>query len=147
MTESIRRRGREWRERLLDLREALAELYAAEGEALSRDLARWGKALAIAVLLLLAAVMLSFWLIAVLVGFLVALLSVWLPVWGATLVTAGVLLLVIGGLGMVGWRRLSALGGPVERVTRRWRDHVSWWQERVFDSAAHEEGEHDGEGP
>lgn len=146
MTDIIRRRGREWKERLLDLREALAELYAAEGDALSRDLARWGKALAVALLLLLAALMLAFWLIAVAVGFLVALLSVWLPVWGATLATAGLLSLVIAGLALVGWRRLSALGGPLERVQRRWRDHLSWWQERVFDSAVHEEGEHDGEG-
>jgi hypothetical protein len=146
VNESIRRRGREWKERLLDIREALAELYAAEADALSRDLARWGKALTVALLLLLAAIMLAFWLIAVVVGFLVALLSLWLPVWGAALVTAGLLLLLIGTLAVVGWRRLSALGGPLERVRRRWRDHVGWWQERVFDSAAKGEGEHDAEG-
>ena len=44
--ESIRRRGRDWGERLLVLRDALGELYAAEGAALSRDLQRWGKGFA-----------------------------------------------------------------------------------------------------
>ena len=139
--ESIRRRGREWQDRLLTLREALAELYAAEGEALSRDLAEWGKRFAFALLLLLAALALGFWLLALLVGFLVALLAVWLPVWGATLAAAGVLALVVGGLAWWGWRRLQALGGPLQRVQRRWRDHVDWWQERVFDSGATEEAE------
>lgn len=148
MTDTLRRRGREWKGRLLDLREALVELYAAEGDALSRDLARWGKALAFALLLLVAALMVGFWLVAVGVSFLVALLSVWLPLWGATLTTAGLLALLVAGLAMVGWRRLQALGGPLERVQRRWRDHVSWWQERVFESVANEEeeDEDDGEG-
>jgi len=123
------------------LREALGELYAAEGDALSRDLARWGKAFAFALLLLLVALMLAFWLIAVVVGFMVALLAVWLPVWGATLVTAGLLLLVAGGLAAVSWRRLQALGGPLSRVQRRWRDHLDWWQERVFDARPEEEPE------
>jgi hypothetical protein len=95
------------------------------------------------VLLLLAALMLGFWLIAVVVGFVVALLAVWLPVWGATLVTAGLLLLVVGGLAAVGWRRLQALEGPLARAQRRWRDHLDWWQERVFDRAEEPEDERD----
>jgi hypothetical protein len=131
--ESLRRRGQEWQERLLALRDALGELYAAEGEALSRDLARWGKAFAVALLLVLAALALGFWLLALLVAFLVALLAIWLPVWGATLAAAGVVALVVGGLGWVGWRRMQALGGPLGRVQRRWRDHLDWWRERVFE--------------
>ena len=138
--ESIRRRGEEWKERLLTLREALGELYAAEAEALSRDLAQWGKRFAFSLLLLLAALMLGFWLLAVLVGFVIALLAVWLPVWGATLATAGLLALVVGGLALWGWKRLQALGGPIGRVQRRWRDHMDWWQERVFDQAGTDEG-------
>jgi hypothetical protein len=54
-------------------------------------------------------------------------------VWGATLATAGILALVVGGLGWLGWRRLAKLGGPLGRVQRRWRDHLDWWQERVFE--------------
>ena len=139
--ESIRRRGRDWGERLLVLRDALGELYAAEGAALSRDLQRWGKGFVVALLLLVAALMLGFWLLAVLVGFLVALLAIWLPVWGATLAAAGVVALVVGGLGWLGWRRLQALGGPLGRVQRRWRDHMDWWRERVFEAPADEEPE------
>ena len=146
--ESIRRRGREWQERLLSLREAVGELYAAESAALSRDLAQWGKAFAVAVLLLLAALALGFWLLALLVGFLVALFAIWLPVWGAALAAAGVVALVVGGLALVGWKRLQALGGPLGRVQRRWRDHWDWWNERVFEppEGAEEgfEDEHDG---
>jgi len=137
----IRRRGRDWGERLLALRDALGELYAAEGEALSRDLARWGKAFVVAVVLLLAALALGFWLLALLVGFLVALLAIWLPVWAAVLVTLGVVALVVGGLGWIGWRRLVVLGGPLGRVQRRWRDHADWWRERVFDAPTVEEQE------
>src|SRR5437016_201745 len=103
----VRERGRQWRERLLALRAALSELFAAEGEALSRDLARWGKAFVFALLLALAALGLGFWLLAVFVGFLVALLAVWLPVWGAMLATAGILLLIMGGLGAVAFKRLQ----------------------------------------
>jgi hypothetical protein len=144
MKDSIRRRGREWREQLVALREALGELYAAEGDALSRDLARWGKAFALAVLLLLLALAIGFWLVAVLAGFLVALMAVWLPVWGAMLAAAGILLLLVAGLALVGWKRLQALGGPLARVQRRWRDHLDWWQQRVFDAPAdEEEGEDD----
>lgn len=139
--ESIRQRGRDWSERLLVLRDALGELYAAEGAALSRDLQRWGKGFLVAVLLLVAALMLGFWLLAVLVGFLVALLAIWLPVWGATLVTAGILALVVGSLGWLGWRRLVKLGGPLSRVQRRWRDHFDWWQERVFEQPQGEQRE------
>ena len=145
--ESIRRRGRDWGERLLALRDALGELYAAEGEALSRDLARWGKAFAVALLLLLAALALGFWLLALLVGLLVALLAIWLPVWGATLVAAGVLALVVGGLAWLGWRRLAALGGPLGRVKRRWRDHADWWRDRVFDAPDDVSGDAADEGP
>ena len=144
--ESIRRRGEEWKERLLTLREALGELYAAEAEALSRDLGQWGKRFAISVLLLLAALALGFWLLALLVAVVVAVLAVWLPVWAATLITAGLLALVVGGLALWGWKRLQALGGPIGRVQRRWRDHADWWQERVFDQAGTEErGPEEGE--
>ena len=139
--ESIRRRGEEWKERLLTLREALGELYAAEAEALSRDLAQWGKRFAVSLLLLLAALALGFWLLALLVAVVVAVLAIWLPVWGATLITAGLLALVVGGLALWGWKRLQALGGPIGRVQRRWRDHADWWQERVFDAAGTEEGD------
>ncbi|HXT19342.1 MAG TPA: phage holin family protein [Thermoanaerobaculia bacterium] len=134
----IRRRGKDWGERLLALRDALGELYAAEGEALSRDLARWGKAFAVALLLLLAALALGFWLLALLVGVLVAVLAIWLPVWGATLVATGVVALIVGTLAWIGWRRLAALGGPLGRVKRRWRDHADWWRERVFEGPADE---------
>lgn len=134
-------RGRLWRQRLLALRDALGELYAAEAAALSRDLQRWGKGLALALVLAFAALALLFWLLALLVATAVATLAVWLPVWAAMLVTAALLLLVIGGLGLAAWARLRKLGGPLALVGRRWRDHADWWQERVLQEPAEEVSE------
>ena len=132
MSIGLERRSREWRERLVGLREAVGELYAAELAALSRDFERWGKGLAVALVLAAAALFLLFWLLATLVGTVVAALAVWLPVWGAMLVTAGLLLLIVALLGFLAWRRLKRLGGPLALVGRRWRDHLDWWQDRVL---------------
>jgi hypothetical protein len=129
---SLGRRGEEWQARLLGLREALGELYAAEADALSRDLSRWGKGFLGAVLLLLAALTIAFWLVAVLVGLMIAVIAIWLPVWAATLITFVVLLAVVAALAWVGWRRMERLGGPLGRIKRRWRDHWDWWNERVL---------------
>jgi putative superfamily III holin-X len=145
--EGIRRRKREWQERLMALREAVGELYSAEADALSRDLGQWGKGFLAALLLLLAALALGFWLLAMLCGFLVALLAVWLPVWGATLVAMAIVALTIAGLAWVGLRRLQALGGPLARVQNRWRDHLDWWQDRVIDGAGTEIGTTDDDEP
>jgi hypothetical protein len=147
MNGELRSRGREWRQRLLALRDALGELYAAEATALSRDLERWGRGFLVALLLAGSALVLGFWLLALLVASLVAVLAIWLPVWGAMLVTFGSLLLVVAGLGLLAWVRLRRLGGPIALVGRRWRDHVAWWQERVLQEADAERepwrGEHD----
>jgi hypothetical protein len=142
MSIGLERRSREWRDRLVGLREAVGELYAAELAALSRDFERWGKALVVALVLAAAALFLMFWLLATLVGTLVATLAVWLPVWGAMLVTAAVLLLGVALLGWLAWRRLQRLGGPLALVGRRWRDHLDWWQDRVLQEPADgEEGD------
>src|SRR5687768_5339277 len=132
MSIGLERRSREWRERLVGLREAVGELYAAELAALSRGFARWGKALVVALVLAAAALFLLFWLLATLVATVVAALAVWLPVWGAMLVTAALLLLAVALLGSLAWRRLQRLGGPLALVGRRWRDHLDWWQDRVL---------------
>ena len=147
MREGLERRTREWRERLLGLREALGELYAAEVAALSRDFQRWGKGLVAALVLAFAALFLLFWLLATLVGTVVAALAVWLPVWGAMLVTATLLLIVVALLGLLAWRRLQRLGGPLALVARRWRDHLDWWQERVLQGPSGAEETDDGTGP
>lgn len=138
----LERRSREWRERLVGLREAVGELYAAELAALSRDFQRWGKGLVVALVLAATTLFLLFWLLATVIGTVVAALAVWLPVWGAMLATAGILLLVVALLGFLAWRRLQRLGGPLALVGRRWRDHLDWWQERVLqEPAGVEEGD------
>jgi hypothetical protein len=145
MNEGLERRTREWRDRLIGLREAMGELYAAELAALSRDFQRWGKGLVVALVLAFAALFGLFWLLATVVGTVVATLAVWLPVWGAMLATAGLLLLVVALLGFLAWRRLQRLGGPIALVGRRWRDHLDWWQDRVLQEPLAEEADEEGE--
>ena len=117
-------------------RDALKELlnigFGRAAASLSQARERWGKALVVALVLAAAALFLLFWLLATLVGTVVAALAVLLPVWGAMLVTAGLLLLLVALLGFVAWRRLQRLGGPLALVGRRWRDHLDWWQDRVL---------------
>jgi hypothetical protein len=145
MSEGLQRRGREWRDRLVGLREALGELYAAELAALSRDVERWGKGFLVALLLASGAIFLLFWLLALLVGAVVAALSQWMPVWAAMLVTAALVLVDITVLGWLAWGRLERLGGPLALIGRRWRDHLDWWQERVLlDPSAEDEEVEDG---
>jgi hypothetical protein len=146
VVKALGRRGREWQERLLGLRQALGELYAAEADALSRDLQRWGKGFVGALLLAFAALTLAFWLLAVLVGLMVAVLAIWLPVWAATLATLVLLSAIVAALGWVAWRRFQALGGPLARVQRRWRDHWDWWNERVLDAPGDEYEDFDDDG-
>jgi hypothetical protein len=141
MSGGLERHRREWTGRLLALRDALGELYAAEAAALSRDLQRWGKGFLVALLLVFAALALLFWLLAVVVATLVAVLAVWLPVWGAMLATLGLLLVAVGTLGALAWFRMRKLGGPMALIGRRWRDHLDWWHERVLAEPAGEEGE------
>jgi hypothetical protein len=125
--------ARRWRDLISGLGEALLDLLAAELEALKRDFARSGRGLLVVLGLFGAALVVAFWLVAAAVGFVIALLSLWLPVWGATLSTVGLLLVVTAILAGVGWWRLRRLDGPSRIFERRWREHREWWRERILE--------------
>jgi hypothetical protein len=129
----MRRAAQQWRELFSGLGEALAELLAAELEALRRDFARSGRGLLGALVYLATALAMAFWLVALLVAFVVALAAVWLPAWAAVLVAFALLSLGTAALLWAGYRRMKRLQGPVEIVEHRWRDHLDWWHERVLE--------------
>jgi Putative Actinobacterial Holin-X, holin superfamily III len=114
------------------LGEALLEVLRAEAAALAGDFRRSGRSLGIGLALLGAAAGVGFWLFGVLVFTLIAVLAIWLPVWGAALLTALVFATAAGLLAWRGVTRLRRLESPVASVKRRVEDHLDWWQSRLL---------------
>jgi hypothetical protein len=115
-------------------RELLADvvdLLDAEVEAAREEVATvWRGAWAIPVLFS-AALFLLFWIIALLGYAAVALLSRWLPAWGAALTVAGAFLLLALVATALGVAKLKRLKNPYDIFVRRAREHVSWWRTEV----------------
>ena len=121
-----------WSETFQTLGTAVLELLKAEIAALERDLARSGKNAALGIALVLAAAAVVFWTLGVATFFLVQLLALWLPVWGAALVVTLTLAAVAGGLAFAGLRKLEKFENPLSTARRRLDDHIDWWQDRVL---------------
>ena len=115
------------RELLADLLELLdAEVEAARDEVASVWRGSWAIPLCFSL-----ALFLLFWVVALLGYALVALLSRWLPPWGAGLVVAGGFLLLAGAAAAVGVARLKRLRNPYDIFVRRLREHLAWWRSEV----------------
>lgn len=117
-----------WIELFRSLGESLLEVWRAELATLQEDFQRSGRYLGSALGLLGAALVLLFWIVGLLLFVLIALLHVWLPWWGASLI---VLLLFLSAAGLLAWlgaRRLRKVENPVETVRRRMDNHLDWWQ-------------------
>ena len=111
---------------------AFLEVLRAESEALRADVTLSAKRLGAAVALFGAALVVAFWLVGLLLVALVALLALWLPVWGAALIVTGLLALVVGLLGWIGTKKLRAFEGPARTIGRRLSDHLAWWQSSLL---------------
>jgi len=122
----------EWLELLRALGQSLADLAKAELAALKAELARNGRTLAIALGLSGAALMVVFWLVWLLIYTAVQILAIWLPLWGASLVMVGVLLLLVATLALLGMSKLKRLESPAATAGRRWEDHRDWWDRRLL---------------
>jgi hypothetical protein len=107
---------------------ALIEVLRAEAAALAGDLRRSGRDLGIATGLVAAAAGIGFWLVGLMVATLVAVLAIWLPVWGAALITLGIFILIAGGLVWAAISRFRRLESPAESIGWRIPAHVNWWQ-------------------
>ncbi len=109
---------------------AAGELAQAEWAALRDELARSGRRLAGALLLLAGALFTLFWALGLVLYLAVEVADHWLPRWGAVASVLGAALLVLLLLAWLGWRRLERLEGPAVIVGRRWRSHRRWWDEQ-----------------
>ncbi len=138
-----------WIELFRSLGESLLEVWRAELATLQEDFGRSGRYLGSALGLLGAALILVFWIVGLLLFVLIALLHVWLPWWGASLVVLLLFLLASGLLAWLGVRRLRKVENPAETVRRRVDSHLDWWQHGLLaqpkaldvEAAAAERGE------
>lgn len=142
----MRRRVGGWLDFLRSLGQALLEVLRAELTALSEDLRLSARRLRAALLLFLAALLVLFWGLGVLVYAAVEVLALWLPRWGAALSLAGLLLLVAGLCAGLGRGRLRGVENPARTVRRRLDEHVGWWQRRVLDAAPADDEPEEGPG-
>jgi hypothetical protein len=124
--------AQEWIDLFRSLGQALLDVLRAEAQALGADFRLSGERLARALALLGAAAAVSFWTLGVLLAALVALLAIWLPVWGAALAVAGLFALAAALLAAAGWRQMRQLGNPADDIRRRFADHLDWWQDRLL---------------
>lgn len=119
---------REWIEKFRAVGRALLEVYRAEMAELSAEMAETGRHFAWAAGFLLAAAMVAFWTVAALGYFLIQVLALWLPLWGAAGVVVLLLVLIIALLAFLGYRRLGRCENPTETVRRRLDDHRAWME-------------------
>lgn len=117
-----------WIDLFRSLGESLLEVWRSELVALQEDFQRLGRHLGAALGLLGAAVVLLFWIVGLLLFFLIALLHIWLPWWGASLIVLLLFILAAGVLTKLGVSRLRKAENPVETVRRRVDNHLDWWQ-------------------
>ena len=110
------------------LGEALLEVWRAELDTLQQDFQRSGRYLRLALAFLGAAAVLGFWIVGLLLFALVALLHIWLPWWGASLIVLALFLLAAAILVNLGLKRLKNVESPVTTVRRRVDNHLDWWQ-------------------
>ncbi|HEX9940375.1 MAG TPA: phage holin family protein [Thermoanaerobaculia bacterium] len=138
-----------WIELFRSLGESLLEVWRAELATLQDDFGRSGSYLGRALAFFGAAVILLFWIVGLLLFVLIALLHVWLPWWGASLIVLALFALTAGILAGLGIKRLRNVENPLETVRRRVDNHLDWWQHGLLaqpktldvESAAAENGE------
>ena len=117
-----------WIDLFRSLGESLIEVVRAETGALQEDLKRSGRHLGVALGLLGAAVLLLFWILGLMVFAAVAILSIWLQLWAATLIVLAVFVLAAAILAWLGVKQIRQVENPVDSVKRHVDDHLDWWQ-------------------
>jgi len=121
-----------WGETFRNLGQSVLGVLRAEAAAVEADLRRTGQQAAGAAGLLGAAVVVAFWTVGLLIAAIVAVLALWLPVWGAALVVLALFAAVTGGLAWLGVRRLKEIENPAASIRRRVSDHLDWWQNTLL---------------
>lgn len=121
-----------WTELFRGLGQAVLGLIQAELGAVEEDVSRWTKEVAIGAALLAGAGAFGFWTVGVLTYFLIHLLAIWLPLWGAALVVTAIFALVAGLLAWIGVRKFQRYENPLAAARDRFDDHLEWWQHDVL---------------
>jgi hypothetical protein len=121
-----------WIDKFRSLGESLFAVLRAELAALQEDLTRSGRHLGIALGLIGGAVIVLFWMAGLLLTLLVAVLSIWLKLWAATLIVFLLFALAAGLLAWLGLRRLKQVENPVQTVRRHVDDHIDWIQNNLL---------------
>lgn len=121
-----------WIEMLRGLGEALLDVLRAEVATLQEDLTRSGRIAGGALILLGAALVLSFWIVGLLIFVAIVVLAVVMPLWAASLIVLGLFLVATIILGWLGMNRLKQVENPVETFRRRVDDHLDWWQNTLM---------------
>lgn len=118
------------------LGQSLLGVVRAEIEALQADVADTGQKAGVAAAFLAVAAVLGFWAVGLLIVVVIALLTVWLPLWGAALATFVLFAAVAGILAALGLQRLKALRSPVASIQERLSSHLDWWQNTLLAAPA-----------
>jgi hypothetical protein len=130
-----------WIELLADVGRAVLELLEAEAKALQEELAVSGRSYLRVLLLFAVTAAVLFWAGGALTFFLVALVALWLPLWGAALSVGGGLILVGLAVAGVGWWKLRHTERPDGVFRRRFDEHVAWFRTRLLGEDVPERGE------
>jgi len=123
---------RGWIEIFRGLGEALLEVLRAEVATLQEDLSRSGRIAGGALALFGVALILLFWILGLLIFSLVAVIAIWLPLWGAALVVLALFLTVAAALSWMGASRMKQVENPLQTFRRRVDDHLDWWQNTLL---------------
>lgn len=123
---------REWIELIRGLGAALLEVYRAEASELGSEVRTSSKHLLWAVALFLAAAAVGFWALAAGIYFLIQVLALWLPLWGASGVVLLALVLTLSTLAGVGVWKLRKWENPAEAFRRRLVEHRVWIDEHLL---------------
>lgn len=127
----MKRPGQSWIVLSRELVADFLDLLDAELEAARQELGRSWRGAGWIAAFFGVAVALAFWVVALLAYALVAVLSLWLPAWGAGLSVAGLFLLTAAVLVALAWWRFKRLQNPIDVAVRRLRDHIDWWRREV----------------
>ena len=127
-------RRNSWRETFTALGESLVEVLRAELAVLAEGWKRSGRELGIAIALVVAAGYVALICLPTLliIALAAGLHALGLPLWGAALVVAAVVMLVIGLMAWIAVKRLERCENPVAAAKDRFSDHVAWWQESIL---------------
>ena len=110
---------------------AFVGVVSAELSALVAELSASGRSLFRSLVIFGFGFALAFWTLGLLVYFLIELLALGIPRWGAVGIVFAFFLITASAL--IAWSvsRIRRIESPVATVDRRLKEHLGWWQERI----------------